>query len=513
MYRFLFVLCCLCTWACSHTPPLPLSPEGTFDTWISGGMVVDGSGQKAYAADLLIQADTIAFVGKVDSSRSRALQRIDARGKLISPGFIDPHSHGDPLRRPVFANFLAQGVTSISLGQDGYSAPFRDFGAWMDSVEQQQPGVNIIPFVGHGTLRELSGVRFKKDVPKEGLDSMLALLSDALQAGAWGMSTGLEYTPGRFAGEEELTALARRIGQADAMIMSHVRNEDDPAMNQSLAELLLQGQHCRVHVSHMKSVYGQGVARAEQLLQLMDSARTQGLLVTADIYPYTASYTTIGIVFPDWARPPVSFSRIRRLKRQQLTTYLEKRITQRNGPEATLFATAPYTGKTLAQVAEEKQKSFTEVLIDDIGPRGASAAYFVMNEDLQKRLMQDSLVMIGSDGSPTMFHPRGYGSFTKVLETHVRQDSLFSLEEAIRKMTSLTAQTLGMPRRGLIESGYIADLAIFTPEALQAKATFAKPHQLSEGMDLVLIRGQIAFQEGEAVTPRFGKVLRKKSSR
>ncbi|MEM7370118.1 MAG: amidohydrolase family protein [Bacteroidota bacterium] len=485
-----------------------LSEYESFDLLIQGGLIIDGSGQKGFLGDILIVKDRIVYVGPTDERKIQVNKRIDAAGKIVSPGFIDAHAHGDPVRQPAFRNFLSMGVTTIVLGQDGRSTPRRDLAPWMREVEYKRPGPNIATFVGHGTLREMSGVGFKRD-PGNGLEKMKQQLANGLEAGAWGMTTGLEYTPGMYAGEEELQALAKVVGEHGGMIMSHIRNEDDDQLIASLDELLRQGTHCPVHVSHMKSVYGKGPERAEQILIRLAEARQTGIQVTADIYPYAASFTGIGIVFPSWARPPHNYSEVRRLKQAQLENYLRERVIKRNGPESTLFGTAPYAGKTLAQVAQEKGKPFEKVLMEDIGPRGASAAYFVMDEVLQQHLLRDSSVMVGSDGSPSMRHPRGYGSFAKIIETYVRQEGLFTLEEAIWKMTSLPARTIGFENRGRIAPDYFADLLIFQTEEIRATASFPNPHRLAEGFDYIIVNGNIAKEGAKWSSFRSGKMLKK----
>ncbi|MCO6487449.1 MAG: amidohydrolase family protein, partial [Phaeodactylibacter sp.] len=368
--------------------------------------------------------------------------------------------------------------------------------------------VNIALFAGHGTLRQLSGAGYKPQPAPEEMARMEALLSGALDAGCFGMTTGLEYVPGTYAGDEELAALAKIVGKRGGLAMSHVRNEDNDAVEASIRELLRQGQHCNVQVSHIKVVYGKGEERAEEILALLDSARNSGnYAVTADIYPYTASYTGIGIVFPQWAKPPHEYEQVKQERREELLSFLHQKIMSRNGPQATLFGTEPYAGKTLAQVAAEQGRAFEEVLLD-IGPGGASGAYFVMDEALQGRLLEDPHIMICSDGSPTMRHPRGYGSFAKIIEQYVQEERRFSLAEAVRKMTSLPAQALGLQGRGFIREGYRADLLVFDPGKVKARATFSEPHRLAEGMDWVVVNGKVAFRDGE-LAGRPGRVLRK----
>lgn len=510
---FLFLIF-LGSFACHNVPSKP-TPYEIFleangqkvDLWIKQGQLLDGSGSAPYASDILIKNDTIAFIGQVDSSKIQALKIIDAKDKIVTPGFIDAHAHGNPSKTPNFKNFLAMGVTSICLGQDG-SSPSNDMTNWIKSVEKQALGVNIIPFVGHGTLRRTAGINFSKNPTANQLAKQQQLLTTALEAGCFGMTTGLEYTPGIFADDTELLPLAKIIGEHDGLIMSHVRNEDDEQVALSIQELLRQGKYCNVQVSHMKSVYGKGKNRAKALLDLLEENQSDGHTVTADVYPYTASYTGIGIVFPKWAKAPNDYRKVVKERRKELLAFLKQKIIDRNGPDATLFGTAPYAGKTLAQVSQEMGRSYEEVLMS-IGPNKASGAYFIMDEDLQEAIIAHPKVMVCSDGSPTMRHPRGYGSFAKIIEEYVLKRKTISLVEAIRKMTALPAQTIGITKRGFIKEGFYADLLIFEPENIHANATYEKPHLLAEGIDFILINGQITLQEGKMLNNSLGRMLRK----
>ncbi len=478
----------------------------TFDLCIKNGRVLDGSGSAAYAADILLKGKTIVYIGKTDSSKIDCIQTIQASGKVITPGFIDAHAHGNPQNTPDFKNFLAMGLTTICLGQDG-SSPATDMEAWIKKAANLSLGVNIVPFVGHGTLRKQSGINYDEQPPAFQIRKMENLLQQAFDTGCFGMTTGLEYTPGIYASDEELIALAKVVGKNKGLIMSHVRNEDDDKIEESIRELLRQGAFCRVQVSHLKSVYGKGKERANEILNLLQSPSEHGHTATADVYPYNASYTGIGIVFPDWAKAPHNYQQVRQKRRGELLAFLKQKIQSRNGPEATLFGTAPYTGKTLKQIAEEQKRPYEEVLLD-IGPSGASGAYFVMDDALQEALISAPNTMICSDGSPTMRHPRGYGSFAKIIEEYVFNRKTISLEKAIYKMTGLTAQTLGLGDRGLIKVGNKADLLVFDPRKVKANATYPNPHQLASGFDYVLVNGKIAWQSG-AARERAGEVLRK----
>ena len=483
--------------------------DNRFDILISGGQVADGSGAAAVRADVLVRGDTIAYVGPVDESRVEVATSIDATGRIVAPGFIDPHAHGNPIRDPGLRNFLAMGVTTITLGQDGSSPRVADLGAWMDSVDATGPATNVAVFAGHGTIRRLAGVGNEPSPTDAQVDSMAALLRRQFEAGAFGLSTGLEYTPGAYADDRELIPLASVAGEAGRVVMSHMRSEDDDKVEDAIRELLRQGSEAPVHVSHLKVVFGRGAQRAREILALLDSARIAGIDVTADVYPYTASYTGIGIVFPLWARGDAGFDEVVRTRREELEQYLRERVTLRNGPGATLIGSGPFAGRTLAEVADELEKPFEDVLIDDIGPDGASGAYFVMDEDLQETLVADPHVMISSDGSATGFHPRGHGTFAKVIAEYVREKGILTLEEAIRKMTSLPASVIRIGDRGRIGPGYKADVIVFHPDSVHAPATYAEPHQLSRGFEHVIVNGVPAVEAGVFGPRRAGRMLRR----
>lgn len=497
-----------CLQACSESD----TPETLeFDVLIENGMVLDGLGNAATAVDLFIRDGEIVLIDDFETlSRNNAIeigQRIDASDRIVAPGFIDVHSHGDPLQTPEFENFLAQGVTTITLGQDGDSPATENIAQWMQQVEAQGIGVNLAMFVGHGTLRDLAGIGREPAPDAESMQRMLEMLDSNLKV-TFGLSTGLEYNPGLNASAEELLALAEVVGRNDRVIMSHMRNEDDDQIEASMAELIAQGEFARVHIAHMKSVYGRGAARAEELLALMQEARDRGYGITADVYPYNASYTGIGILFPVWAKTQEQFEASMPERREELAEYLRNRVTLRNGPEATLLGTDPYTGKTLADLERELEMPFEDILIDVIGPQGASGAYFVMNDALQSRLLEDPFVGVSSDGSPTGFHPRGHGTFAKIIEEYVVKRQAISLDEAVRKMTSFAAQALGIEDRGSLEVGKAADIVVFDPAAVRATATYPEPLQLATGFDAVLVNGKLAFHNGVLQSGFNGEVLR-----
>lgn len=483
------------------------------DTVIRNGLLVDGSGRKPEPADVLIREDRIVAIDKFSGGLPAGVTIIDATGKVVSPGFIDTHSHANPAREPELHNFLAMGVTSICLGQDGSSERVAEMPTWFADMQSTVPGTNVIPFVGHGTIRNEAGVKLSRQVDSDGITSMTSLVERALQLGCWGMTTGLEYQPGMFAEKHELAAVAGPVGKRNLVIMSHIRNEDDDQLSSSIKELIEQcrASGARAHVSHIKSVYGKGAQRAEQILRELSTARDSGVRVTADIYPYTASNTGLGILFPVWALPPNSYQDTLTSRRAELVSYLHQRVAKRNGPQATLLGSGSNAGKTLAQLADEQKKPYAEVLAE-LGPNGGSASYFVMDEELQSRLLVADGVNICTDGGPNMRHPRGYGSFAKIIRKYVLEDNTLSLEAAIHKMSGLPAQTIGLDKanRGTLKPGNFADVLVFDPGAIKDNASFTYPKELSTGFDVVLVNGKPAVFNGETSDQRHGRLLLRK---
>lgn len=488
---------------------LPRKHQALTEEWIDvaivNGEIIDGTGKPAFKANIYIRADSIVYIGTLPGQNLKINRVIDARGKYVAPGFIDLHAHGNPLREK-FENFLAMGVTTITLGQDGASAGVSDLKSYIERVNLNTPGVNIIEFVGHGTLRELAGAGIKKSISAAELEEMKSILNDRLKF-TFGMSTGLEYAPGMYAEPGELLALAGVVGRNHRMISSHMRNEDDHALINSIRELSAQGQRTRVHISHLKSVYGKGEARAVEILDTIQQIKNSGISLTADAYPYTASYTGIAILFPEWSKSKEQFEKAKRERRAELEDFIRKKVMARNGPEATLFGTVPYTGKTLKEAADAAGKPFEKFLVEDVGPQGASAAYFVMDEALQNRIISEPSVSICSDGSATGFHPRGHGTFAKVIEDFVVKNKLITLEEAVRKMTSYAAYILQLKKRGELKAGYKADIIVFDPQNVKARATYVEPHILATGFDYVFVNGKPARENGKLAAQLSGCVL------
>lgn len=482
-------------------------------TLIRDVMVIDGTGAPARHADVLVDGGWIVHVGRISRRAGRGARVIRGGGRVLAPGFIDLHTHGNPLSRS-YQPFLAMGVTTVTLGQDGGSPGTGEDGmrrlpGWMDAVERSVPDINVATCSGHGTLRRQAGIDDATRVPSQAeIARMVALLEEDLAAGSFGTSTGLEYVPGMYAGTAEIAALGAAVARFDGVAMSHMRSEDDDAVEESIREHVEASRPARTHVSHLKVVYGQGTGRAERLLEALAGYRRAGVELTADAYPYAASYTGVGILFPEWAMPPTDYAEVLASRRDELRAALEARMLRRGGPEALLFGTGPHAGKTLAQVAEAAGKPFPDALLE-IGPRGGQAAHFVMDEELQARLMLDPFVAIASDGSPGGSHPRGAGTFAKWIAEFAMRDGRVSLEEAVRKVTGLPASILRLPDRGILREGRVADLVLFDPTRVRAPADYVNPTAQSEGFDLVLVNGVPAFEDGERIAAA-GRMLRRR---
>lgn len=508
--------------ACALAPPglgaRPASTSQSRGLLLRDVLLVDGSGKPGRRTDVLVRGDRIERIDRIPDGEARDLRVVDGGGRVLAPGFIDLHTHGDPLTE-TYTQYLAMGVTTVLLGQDGGSPSLPDarraedsLSSWMDAVDRATPDINVATLSGHGALRRRAGIDDGTRRPSdEQLARMQAILTHDLRSGAFGMSTGLEYVPGRYAEMRELASLGPVIARVNGVAMSHMRDEDAGDVRDSIRELVAASGPARAHVSHLKMVYGKGETAAEELLAFMQTLRGPKQPLTADAYPYEASYTGVSILFPEWALPPTDYAEVRAARHDELRAYLQRRMEQRNGPEALLFGTGPYAGKTLAQVAAERSMPFPDVLLD-IGPGGGQAAHFVMDRALQDRLLLDSHVALGSDGSPGGSHPRSAGTFARFIEELVVRKARLPLEEAVRKTTSLPASILGLADRGTIRPGAKADLVLFDPAKVHARADYVNPTLQAEGFDLVVVNGQPAFEAGDPVA-RAGRLLRRGGER
>jgi N-acyl-D-aspartate/D-glutamate deacylase len=473
-------------------------------------LLVDGTGAPPRLADILVTGDRIARIAPPAArTRVSAARIVAGEGRILAPGFIDTHSHGDPLENS-YESFLAMGVTTITLGQDGSGPRIGkdlDLRPWLNAVGHARIDVNVAALSSHGTLRR--AVRIPDAVRRPdpaALARMAAQLEAELRAGAFGLSCGLEYVPGIYSETAELAHLGRVVSRRNGVVMSHMRSENDGEIERSIDELIASSLPARPHISHLKLVFGKGEQRARTLLDFLAAKRRAGIDLTADAYPYTAGYTGIAILFPEWALPPTDYASVVASRRQELRDYLEKRMLRRGGPEALLLGTAPYAGKTLAEAAREASLPFADFLIK-IGPEAGSGAHFTMDKALQDALLLDPFVAISTDGGPGMRHPRATGTYAKWIEEYVVRDAKLPIEQAIRKATGFPAQILRLADRGVLRVGAKADCILFDPTKVRARSTYVDPFARAEGFDMVMVNGTPAFEGGKRIAAA-GRLLR-----
>ena len=481
-----------------------------YDTIIRNGMIYDGAGGEPFKADIGINADTIAFIG--DLSKAAAKNEIDATGKAVAPGFIDTHSHhaGNLFKHRDLVAPVSQGITTIIIGQDGGSNfPLSKF---YKELADTPVAVNIASYSGHNTLRDsVLGKDFKRIATQQEVDKMETLLQQDMEAGAFGLSTGLEYDPGIYSGNDEIVQLAKVVAPYGGRYISHIRSEDRYFWK-AIDEIITVGKEAKipVQVSHIKLAMHTIWGKADSLLALLDAARKNGIDITADIYPYAFWNSTIKVLFPG-----------RNFNDEKEAELILKEITLPGDIILGSYEVNPgYAGKTLAEIAKLENKTPARMLIDLIAgidewekKNGRECQENIMAVSMSeadiKKLMQWPHTNICSDGSSAGTHPRGYGAFTRVLGNYVRKENALSLQQAIYKMTGLSAQQTGILKRGAIKTGYFADLVIFDPETVNDEATIAEPHKLSKGIETVWVNGVILFENNKTTELYPGKIIKR----
>lgn len=518
-------------------PPLLASaqtPDTVFTVILEGGAVYDGLGNEPVVADIGLLDDRIAVIG--DLTGERAGLRLDVSGLALVPGFIDIHSHAAGstpdgsgiFQHPLAENYIRQGVTMVLGGPDGSSAfPIGEFLARLDVTP---PAINFGTMVGHNTIRRrVMGNENRAPTPAE-LIAMQDSVGQAMQDGAFGLSTGLKYVPGAYAETDEVIALAHVAAQYGGIHKSHMRDEGLEVLA-SVEETIRIGEEggLPTQLTHHKLIGKYMWGNSTATLRLVDEARARGVDVSIDQYPYIASSTGLTILFPAWSLEGSQEDLVARLQDANTRAQIKEAIVfnlerDRGGGNPANVAVAycewdtTLNGLNLAEILELRGEPVTveraaELAMDLQEQGGFQGIFFAMSEDDVARIMQHPMTMIASDGGiPTMDrgvpHPRNYGTFARVLGRYVREQGLLPFAEAIRKMTSLPAQRLGLTDRGIIRVGAFADIAILDPETIIDTATFPKPHQYATGVMHVFVNGQVALLNGEMTGVRAGRALR-----
>lgn len=478
---------------------------------------------------MAITGEHIMKIG--DCSRDRGNEVVNLNGLVISPGFVDLHAHLEPLPIiPDAASALHMGVTTALGGPDG-SSPIR-IGNYLDSLDNIGMGINVAYLIGHNSVRsQILGMEAREPNSQE-LEAMQSLIADGMKDGAYGMSTGLKYLPGAFSKVDEVISLAKTAASFGGIYTSHLR-EEGLGLFEGVEEAIKIARDARIPVvlTHHKAIGQPMWGSSKQTLQMVDDARKEGLDVMVDQYPYTASYTGISVLIPPWSMEGGRYDKFaERVQDSVLRDSIHKGIVfniinDRGGGDLKRIQLAKFNwkpeleGKTLydwaiAEGMEPTPGNGAELVIQAQLHRGASAIYHAMADEDVERIMAHPMAMIASDGRITEFekgfpHPRVHGTFPRVLGHFSRDKGIIPLEEAIRKMTSLPAQRIGLSDRGILKVGAYADLVIFDPNTIIDKATFTEPHQYPEGIHYVLINGKMAIKNGEFHDVRNGKVLRK----
>lgn len=481
------------------------------DLLIRNGRVIDGTGSAARNADVAITGDRITFVGDASRANVTARRTIDARGLIVAPGFIDPHTHAfedlssnDPKRR-ANVNYLMQGVTTVITGNDG-GGPF-EIAQALDKWKREGIGSNGALLVGYGSVRQ--HVMHMSDARAVGpqLDSMRALVDKGMREGALGMSTGLYYAPQSYGTTEEVIELAKVAARYGGIYDSHLRDESSYTIGLlgAVREAIRIGREAGmpVHISHIKALGVDVWGRSDSVIAIIEAARASGgKPVTANQYPYTASGSSVGAsLLPRWAEVGGRDSLRARVAdpatKARLVADMTENLRRRGGPESLLMTStrdSSILGKTLAQIAAARDVTPIEAALQIIMNGGSSVASFNMNEKDIVAFMRRPWVMTGSDGSGG--HPRKYGTFPKKWAEYVREKKVLTPEAFVRQSSSLTAETFGIKDRGVLQQGKIADVVVFDPETFRDRSTYEKPTELATGMKYVVVNGKVAVDNG-----------------
>jgi len=511
----------------THLPVLQAAEIApSVDVLLRGGQVLDGSGSPAIHADLAISGDRISYIGPPGSFSSPAKQTIDVSGLTITPGFIDLHAHVSDLNQyPHAENFLRQGITTIvnSLHSHDQAWPLAEY------LSQLKAAPNTIHFAGHTWVRKRVMGLDNRSPSEAEMQAMRELVAQSMQEGAFGLATGLEYVPAVYAETEEVIELARVAAAHGGLYFSHIRDEGAhiiPAFEETI-RIGREGA-IPVHINHHKIAGSAQFGSSKQTLALMNTARSEGVDITHDVYPYGAFSTYSDILFPAWALAGGKEEFADRIAdaelRASIAAEMHRIFPQQTGGtfDSIQFRGLPgeagYEGKTLADFLRQNNRPLTldsaiNALIDLQLAGGFLGIFHSMSEDDIESILRDPHAMIESDGDLVepgsgYPHPRSYGSFPRVLAHYVRERQVLTLPQAINKMTAMPAARLGLTDRGTLKKGMIADIAIFDPARIQDHATYTDPHHYSTGIDYLFINGAAVIYAGEITDALPGRAIR-----
>jgi N-acyl-D-amino-acid deacylase len=496
------------TGACTPTPP-PDATSRASGLIITNAMVIDGTGAPGRRVSVRVVGDRVAAIGNIEPQPADSV--IDAGGLVLAPGFIDTHTHADGGLddRPDALAVVSQGITTVIGGQDGGSP--LPLSAYFAGLEKQPAAVNVGMYVGHGSVRDsVMGADFTRRATPAEVARMSAIVENEMKAGAIGLSTGLEYDPGIYSDRAEVIELAKISARHGGRYISHIRSEDF-AFWQAIDEIITIGREAKlpVQISHAKLAMRSLWGRADSLVRLLDAARASGVDVTADIYPYLYWHSTLTVLFP---------------KRDfDNRAAAEFALTETSTPGGLLLGryepNPAYAGKTVAEISRLRGTDSITTLIDLIreseamrkttGRSTQSVIGTSMVEPDVERIMRWPHTNLSTDGALAGPHPRGYGAFPRFLGVYVRERKVMALEEAVRRMTSLAAEHMGIRDRGRIAPGMFADLVLFDPATVIDRATPQQPHLTSVGITRVWVNGQEVFANGTTTGARPGRTIRR----
>lgn len=510
-------------------PLIASSQNSAIDILIKNGKIIDGTGNNWYYGDIAVNNGKILKIGR--TLNLPAKKTIDATGLIVAPGFIDVHTHleGDEDKDPFATNFILDGVTTCITGNCGSSnTDIGKYLAWIDSLKLS---INVASLIGHNDVRKAVMGRANRDATPEEMQQMENIVEKAMKDGAVGLSTGLIYIPGTYTKTSEIVTLAKIASKYNGVYATHMRDEGD-SVKQAIEEAITIGQEANipVEISHFKLSGQQNWGRSKETVPMIEAARKKGIDVTIDQYPYTASSTSISTLIPDEILADGQDSIKARLQRPEVKKYVInsmlgrlKKRKLKHFSYAVVAYYAPdtgYNGKSIEQInlmkgRKHKAKYEAETVIDIMLNGGASAIFHGMSEDDVKRIMKYPYNMFACDATIRVFnagmpHPRGYGTNARILGKYVREEKVLTLEEAVRRMTSLPAQKFQLRDRGLIKEGMAADIVIFDADNVRDLSTFEKPHVYSMGFKFVIVNGILTAVNEKHLGVKAGITLKNK---